>query len=626
MVIINEKGHSAGEKTLGSNDIALSAVSRVNADFHRINGRKRLARVITFGCKMNDNDSEKIMGLLLNMGYAIEPSPASGKFGNPAPLGALGNLNAGATADNSNEDMNVNRYPADAILNRSEDGAVSDQLPDLVILNTCCVRDNAEQRFYGILGSLKKYKAGDPSRILAICGCMMQEKKAVSNVLSKYSYVDFVFGTKAISGLPSLLLDAYRKRADSSLNADQKNSGYEPGVSRYKIIKNSDARYKGKIPVMNDIEGVEGVEIEDRLPMYRKAPPLALVSIMNGCDNYCSYCIVPFVRGREISRSPESVVREVERLASEGYREITLLGQNVNSYGNKTPTRPESSVGLGSPPVLDLPPGFDSSPGLGSPPGLGSSPQGCDFAGLLERLSVIDGVWRIRFMTSHPKDLSDRLICAMRDLDAVCPQLHLPIQSGSTAVLERMNRGYSREDYFELVRKLRIAVPGITLTTDIIVGFPGESEQDFDDTLSLVDEIKFDSAYTFLYSPREGTAAAGYSDQIPDAIKKDRFDRLLNIQNRISLDKNRAMIGGCYELLCEGVSKTNKERYTGRTPGGKVVNFMPAEDIGANRPGGFATSTPSPDNNIENLTGKLVRVRIKNARTWSLDGIIEAIL
>ena len=517
----------------------ITGVRENNAEFQMAKGRKRLARVITFGCKMNDNDSEKIMGLLVEMGYEIEPSPVSGKFGNPAPLGALGVLYA-------------------------DDQPAAIRLPDLVILNTCCVRENAEQRFFGILGSLRRFKSGDPSRVLAVCGCMMQEDSVVQTISDKYGYVDFIFGTKSISGLPALLADVYRKQTEKYSTEDLRRNAEK---DRRKAEKD---RRKKTIPVMN---ALDGADLEDRLPVYRKAPPCALVSIMNGCDNFCSYCIVPFVRGREQSRTPDSVIDEAERLVSDGYREITLLGQNVNSYGK------------------DLRPGS------------------VDFAALLERLSEIDGLWRVRFMTSHPKDLSDRLIGAIRDLNAVCPQLHLPVQSGSSAVLKKMNRGYNRENYINLVRKIKNAVPDLTLTTDIIVGFPGESDADFDATLSLVREADFDLAYTFLYSPRKGTAAASYCGQVPDAIAKKRFERLLDIQNKISLEKNRSTIGSVYDILCEGTSKTNAERFTGRTPGGKVVNFR------------FDAAAGARGNNPDGWIGKIIRVRVEQARTWSLDGV-----
>ena len=525
----------------------LGAVYNLNAEFQKTNNRKRIAQVITFGCKMNDNDSEKIKGLLVKMGFIIEPSRTSGKFGNPAPLGALGELNT---------------YEPD-------DGAR--QMPDIVLLNTCCVRDNAEQRFYGILGSLKKYKSDDPSRVLAVCGCMAQENNTVENIQSKYNHVDFIFGTKAISTLPSLLLDAYMKRGSDFIGAKKHR----------------------EILVMNDLDNAE---IEDRLPMHRKPPPLALVSIMNGCENFCSYCIVPYVRGRERSRSPESIVKEVEQLATEGYREITLLGQNVNSYCSCGADLNDYKTTMSGNEVTFNENQFTNS-------------KYCDFAGLLAKLDAIEGIWRIRFMTSHPKNISDKIIYALRDLNRVCPQLHLPVQSGSTAILEKMNRGYSRERYLEIVQKIRDAIPDITLTTDIIVGFPGESDADFDETLSLVETASFDLAYTFIFSPREGTSAAKLIERVPDDIIKKRFERLLALQNRISFEKNNALLGECCEVLCEGVSKTNSERYTGRTPGGKVVNFAPKKHA-ANNPAGGGNE----------YIGKLIQVRIEKAGTWSLDG------
>ena len=506
----------------------INAVLGANTAFLDAAGRKRLARVVTFGCKMNENDSEKIMGLLALMGFGIEWPQASGKFGNPAPLGALGFL-------------------------REDDPAPGAPLADLVILNTCCVRDNAEKRLYGILGSLKKYKSDDPARVLAVCGCMAQTEKCVSEIKNKYPYVDFIFGTKSISALPMLLAKSYNGE-----------------------------RGRGKdMPVANGL--APDAAPEDRLPMYRKAPPSALVSVMSGCDNFCSYCVVPYVRGGEQSRTPESVEGEVRRLAAEGYREITLLGQNVNSYGR------------------------------------GLAGGRCDFAGLLERLGGIGGIWRIRFMTSHPKDLSDRLIYAIRDIEAVCPQLHLPAQSGSTAVLERMNRGYSREHYLELVEKIKGAVPGITLTTDIIAGFPGEGEADFEDTLSLVEKAQFDMAYTFIFSPREGTKAADLPGRVAGETIKSRFDRLLALQNSISLKKNQAAVGSIERLLCEGASKTNPGRYAGRTPGGKIVNFRGGKIVNFRAGSGSAIENDGTAGAAD-LTGKIVAVRIDEARTWSLGG------
>ena len=513
-----------------------SEVRGYNEDFARREGRRRTARIITFGCKMNDNDSEKIMGLLVSMGYEIESAPTSGKFGNPAPLGLAGGI----------------------------------RLPDVVILNTCCVRENAERRFFGILGSLKRYKAEDPSRVLAVCGCMMQEANAVDKILKKYGYVDFIFGTKAISELPALLCGAYRRKAEQSIREcagakDGAGAGAGAGAGTAAGTGAGASARAGEVAVSNALDGKAP---EDALPMHRKAPPHALISVMSGCDNFCSYCIVPYVRGREQSRTPASVIREAAGLAGLGYSEITLLGQNVNSYGK------------------ELPDG-----------------ERCDFAELLRKISRIEGIRRIRFMTSHPKDLSDRLICAIRDLDAVCPHLHLPVQSGSTAVLKLMNRGYSREDYLKLIGKIKEAIPDITLTTDVIVGFPGEGDRDFDDTLQLADEVGFDMAYTFLFSPRAGTAAAGFSDQVPEAAAKERFDRLVKLQNDISYKKNLALVGKTVEVLCEGVSKTNGDRLTGRTPGGKVVNFTAA---------------------VDGAVGTYMDVRIEKARTWSLDGAILA--
>ncbi|MDR3120607.1 MAG: tRNA (N6-isopentenyl adenosine(37)-C2)-methylthiotransferase MiaB [Clostridiales bacterium] len=510
---------------------ALAAVRAHNAVFFRERGRARRARVVTFGCQMNENDSEKIMGLLCEMGFEFVPASPPGSFGNPAPLGIR-----------------------------------EGEAPELVILNTCCVRENAEQRLFGVLGSLKRWKREDPGRVVAVCGCMMQEDGAVSEIRQKYPFVDFIFGTQSISELPSLLCRVYERAGQAD-------------------------RYGSPAHVMAVENRLDGRSIEDDLPFHRKAPPAALVSVMTGCDNFCSYCIVPYVRGREKSRLPESVYREVCGLAASGYREVTLLGQNVNSYGK------------------DI---------------LGGA---VDFAGLLTRLCEIEGIARIRFMTSHPKDLSDRLIYAMRDLDRVCGHLHLPVQSGSTRILARMNRGYSREDYLALVYKVRGAIPDIALTTDVIVGFPGETESDFSDTLALAAEAEFDMAYTFLYSPREGTPAARLEEQVDRGVMAERFSRLVELQNGVSLKKNRRLLGSRVTVLCEGLSKTNPERLTGRTPGGRVVNFTagelprrgePAfgcEPAAANRCADTESAAPPVA-----FVGALVDVLIEDARTWSLEG------
>ena len=623
------------------NDKAQAAVHRLNDEFKHIEGRARIARVVTFGCKMNDNDSEKIMGLLALMGFELEQAPGAGKSGNPAPLGTLGAIadhgagrgpnpavGRGAVQDPGPEvDHGTTQGPNPAVDN---DAAPAASLPDVVILNTCCVRGNAEQRFFGILGSLRRYKADDPSRVLAVCGCLAQEGKAVETIVNKYGYVDFIFGTKTIAELPSLLLAAYQNNGKSGADPARPMS-YAPGAGSVQSthgipddhiapddhsaqgdnsepdshitpdshsapdphitpdshsapddhslpgagsapaphiapVTHSARRARRPVHVRNDMTADAP---DANFPMLRKPPPLALVSIMSGCNNFCSYCIVPYVRGRESSRAPESICAEAEMLAESGYREITLLGQNVNSYGND----------------------------------LGDSE--CDFAGLLARITRTAAISRIRFMTSHPKDLSDRLIDAMRGLGAVCPQLHLPVQSGSNAVLERMNRGYTREGYIGLTRKIRSAIPGVTLTTDIIVGFPGERDADFDDTLRLVEEVGFDSAYTFIYSPREGTAASLFTDRVPEGTVKARFDKLLALQNGIGYKKNLALSGTTVEVLCEGKSKTNSDRYMGRTPGGKVVNFSADEYAAAG----------------VDVTGKILGVEIKKTGTWTLDGV-----
>jgi tRNA-2-methylthio-N6-dimethylallyladenosine synthase len=301
--------------------------------------------------------------------------------------------------------------------------------------------------------------------------------------------------------------------------------------------------------------------IAENMPIIRKESLKAWVTVMYGCNNFCSYCIVPYVRGRERSRSMDDVKNEVTKLAQDGCKEITLLGQNVNSYGKD----------------LD---GEQS------------------FANLLRELNKIDGIERIRFMTSHPKDLSDELILAIRDCEKVCEHLHLPVQAGSTKILEDMNRRYTKEQYLELVNRIRQHIPGIGLSTDIIVGFPGETEEDFKETLDIVAKSRFDMAYTFLYSKRTGTPAAKNPDQVPDDVKKQRFDRLLELQNNISREINDELLGKELEVLVEGLSKSSKTTYTGRTRENKIVNFKGTPD----------------------LVGKLVKVKIDTVQTWSLLG------
>ena len=538
-------------KTVDEN--AVASVQSLNRDFEAREKRKRLARVITFGCQMNEYDSEKLAGLLVRMGYEIEAPPRSGKFGNPAPLGSIGSLQSSGNLQSSGSMQSSGSLQSIGGL-QSSDESKCGRLPDLAILNTCCVRENAEQRFYGILGALKRFMEEDPSRVLAVCGCMAQLDKAVADISRRFRYVDFMFGTRSIADFPALLNDALQKKETYFLSSRD--------------------RAKKTIPVIN---GLHDPEPSETIHMHRKAPPLALIGVMSGCDNFCSYCIVPYVRGRERSRTPQSILSEAAALAQAGYREITLLGQNVNSYGK------------------DLRDG-----------------EKCDFPALLREVSKIDGIARIRFITSHPKDMSDSLIFAMRDIDAVCPHLHLPAQSGSSAVLKRMNRKYGGPDYIELIRKVRLEMPDVTLTTDIIVGFPGESDADFEDTLALIREADFDMAFTFIYSPREGTAAAEFPERVDAEVVKKRFNRLIELQNQISYRKNAAHVGKVMDVLCEGVSKTNSNRLTGRTPGGKVVNFR----IGEGALTGLA--------GLACLTGEIIGVKIEKARTWSLEGVAES--
>lgn len=439
-------------------------------------GRLLKYSIQTFGCQMNENDSERLAGMLNNMGYT-------------------------ETSDTGKS--------------------------QIIIYNTCCVRENAELKVYGHLGALKKLKRDNPDIIIAVCGCMMQQKEVVEEIKKKYRHVDLIFGTHNLYKFPELL--------------------YDTMVSRETII---------------DIWESTGKIAED-MPIERKDGVKAWVTVMYGCNNFCSYCIVPYVRGRERSRGMEDIVEEIDKLGRQGYKEITLLGQNVNSYGK------------------DL-------------------SDNTSFAGLLRELDKVIGIERIRFMTSHPKDLSDELISAMSDCEKVCEHLHLPIQAGSSRILKEMNRRYSKEQYLELVSKIKENIPDIALTTDIIVGFPGETDEDFEDTLDVLRKVRFDSAYTFLYSKRTGTPAAENPYQVPEEVKKKRFEKLLQVQNAISKEINDELLGSELEVLVEGLSKNSIRTYTGRTRTNKIVNFKGSRE----------------------LVGKLVRVRIERIQTWSLEGSI----
>lgn len=449
----------------------------------KINEGKNLKYyILTMGCQLNENDSEKICGMIEKMGYK-----------------------------------------------RTEE--VFDA--DLVIYNTCCVRENAEEKLFGKLGEVKKLKEVKGT-IIAIGGCMMQEKHIVEKIKKSYKY-DVIFGTHTLYKFP---LDLY--------NA---------------IIENK------KITDILDIDG----EIIEDLPIKREDNIRASVTIMNGCNNFCTYCIVPYVRGRERSRNPEDILNEIKDLAKKGYKEITLLGQNVNSY-----MRVEREKGL-------------------------TTSEINSFAKLLRIINEIEGIEKIRFISPHPKDFTDDVIEAIRDCDKVSKFIHLPLQSGSTNILKNMNRVYSKEQYLNLVEKMQNVIPNVKFSTDIIVGFPGETEEDFEDTLDVVRKVKFEQAFMFIYSRRKGTPADNMENQIPDEIKHKRFDRLKALYEEIIVENNNEYIGTIQEILVEGYSKTNDKYLTGRTDTNKVVIFE----------GDSA------------LIGKTIHVKIVSEHVWYLRGEIE---
>ena len=411
-------------------------------------GKKKTYHIVTFGCQMNSRDSEKISGILKQIGY-VETD--------------------------------------------SEDA-------DFVLYNTCTVRENANNKVYGHLGYAKKLKENRPGMLIALCGCMMQEPEAVENIKKKYRFVDIIFGTHNMFKLAELL--------QTRLLSDR---------------------------VVIDLWKDTDMIVED-LPSDRKFSFKTGVNIMYGCNNFCSYCIVPYVRGRERSRSPEDIIDEVKALAADGVVEIMLLGQNVNSYG-KNLTNPIS------------------------------------FAQLLKEIEKIDGIERIRFMTSHPKDLSQELIDVMKDSTKICRHLHLPLQSGSTRLLKIMNRRYTKESYLDLVERIRTAMPDISLTTDIIVGFPGETEEDFLETMDVVRKVGYESAFTFLYSKRTGTPAATMENQVEEAVAKERFDRLLKLVQECSAKAAGREEHTVQKILVEEVNAQNPTLLTGRLSNNLLVHF-----------------------------------------------------
>ena len=450
---------------------------------NKINLGKNLKYIVlTMGCQLNENDSEKISGMIEEMGY---------------------------TRTDKIEEA------------------------DLIAFNTCCVRENAEDRLFGKLGEVKKYKE-EKGTIIAIGGCMMQEKHMVEKLKKSYPFFDIVFGPHTLYKFPEDVYNTLttRKRIEDIL----------------------------------DIDG----EIIEGLPIRRDDKIKASVAIMNGCNNFCTYCIVPYVRGRERSRKAEDIIKEIEDLAQEGYKEITLLGQNVNSYMR---VEREKGEDVGQ---------IDS------------------FAKLLRKVNEIPGIERIRFISPHPKDFTDDVIEAIRDCDKVCKIIHLPLQSGSSKVLKDMNRKYTKEQYLQLVDKMKNKIPNVAFSTDIIVGFPGETEEDFEDTLDVVEKVCFEQVFMFIYSRRVGTPADKMENQVPEKIKHERFTRLKElVESQIELN-NKKFVGTKQKVLVEGKSKTNENMLTGRTDTNKVVNFE------------------GPDE----LIGKMVDLKIASEHMWYLKGEI----
>ncbi len=453
----------------------IEKVSKINE------GKNLKYNILTMGCQLNENDSEKICGMVEKMGYT------------------------------KTDDIS---------------------LADLVIYNTCCVRENAEEKLFGKLGEVKKLKEAKGT-IIAIGGCMMQEKHIVDKIKKSYKY-DVIFGTHTLHKFPKDLYNA--------------------------IIENK------RITDILDIDG----EIIEGLPIKRDDNIRASVTIMNGCNNFCTYCIVPYVRGRERSRSSEDILKEIEDLAKAGYKEITLLGQNVNSY-----MRVEREKGICTDKINS-------------------------FAKLLREVNKIDGIEKIRFISPHPKDFTDDVIEAIRDLDKVSKFIHLPLQSGSTNILKTMNRVYTKEEYLNLVQKMKEKIPNVKFSTDIIVGFPEENEEDFENTLDVVRKVKFEQIFMFIYSRRVRTPADKMENQVPEEIKHKRFDKLKKLYEEVLAENNKEYIGTTQNILVEGYSKTNSEFLTGRTDTNKVVIFK----------------------GDSKLIGRFIQIKIISEHMWYLKGEI----
>ncbi len=450
------------------------ATLRADNDAYAAEHPRRRAFVLTFGCQQNVADSEKISGMCREMGYEITDRP---------------------------------------------------ETADLIMVNTCAVREHAEQKALSIVGQYKHLKQKNPSLLIGVCGCMVAQEHRREELKKSYPYVDFVFGTTVLHRFPSLL----KEKLDTG---------------RRMFCEDSAER-----------------TVAEGMPIRRESGYRAWVSIMYGCNNFCSYCIVPYVRGRERSRRKEEILAEVRTLVGEGYRDITLLGQNVNSYAK-------------------------------------DGNWGYDFADLLREIDEIPGEYVLRFMTSHPKDATEKLMDVMAAGRHIAHHFHLPMQCGSDRILRRMNRHYDIARYLSIVDGLRERMPDIVLTSDIIVGFPGETEEDFEETLAMLRRVRFDMLFSFIFSPRVGTPAAEMEDAVPEEVKSARFARLLALQNEIAQEKNLPLVGTVQRVLCDGVSKENSERYSGRNDGNKIVFF----------PGG-------PED-----AGRFVRVRIEHAEAYALYG------
>ena len=440
---------------------------------------KKTYTIINYGCQMNESDSEHYAGQLLDLGYE-------------------------ASADYEHADV--------------------------VVINTCCVRENAEKKILGKIGEMKRLKRENPDMVLCVAGCMAQEWG--KDLQKKYPQVDLVLGTAHVNNFSSILQNHL--------------AGHGCAESVYDDLAIMPQEFEGSF--------------------VRKSNFAAWVPIMYGCNNFCTYCIVPYVRGRERSRSAEAICHEIEKAVALGYKEFTLLGQNVNSYGKD---RGEEE----------------------------------GFSKLLELVDAIPGVERIRYMTSHPRDMSEAVVRTIAESQHICKNFHIPVQSGSSRIMKAMNRGYDRERYLKLVETIRRCVPDAVITTDLIVGFPGETEKDFEETLDLLRTVEYDDAFTFIYSPRKGTPAAGFEAQVPDAVKHERLDRLMALQNEICLKRNKRLVGRTLAVMVEGPSKSNPAMLSGRTDGNDLVLWPKIRD---------------------HAPGDLVNVKMERAQTWLIRGKEEA--